>query len=127
MKTSTWSCTSAYVCLPKSLASVCGTGQEPQVMACLTELTFSKVLLPHLEMFLAQVLCSAVCYFKCLHSLEHCKYCVYMSEMIDILCIMFLHIAIEVLLFYFKTLLLYLEYEKNLPYKILFQLFAVLT
>lgn len=36
-----------------------------------------------------------------------------MSEMIDILCIMFLHIAIEVLLFYYKTLLLYLEYEKK--------------
>lgn len=87
-----------------------------------------KVLLLHLEMFLAQVLCSAVCYFKCLHSLEHCKYCARMSEMNDILCIMFLHTAIEVLLFYYKTLLPYLEHEKkNLPYKILFQLFAVPT
>lgn len=38
---------------------------------------------------------------------------------------MFLHTAVEVLLFYYKTLLQYLEYKKTLPYKILFQLFAV--
>lgn len=36
-----------------------------------------------------------------------------MSEMNDILCIMFLHTAIEVLLFYYKTLLPYLEHEKK--------------
>lgn len=41
-----------------------------------------------------------------------------MSEMNDILCIMFLHTAVEVLLFYYKTLLQYLEYKK--PYLIKF-------